>query len=124
VKIDISNDLNGDLRRQSFMTHFVLEVVGPLFEKAKSPTDPPLDVDPSDLDLVVTINGVEVDAVGFVKSTESQMDRMIEMHAQKLVVERFRDILDPLHESVRELEDRFRTTVLEKFPLSRRSKED
>jgi hypothetical protein len=100
-------------KNSKFFQAFICHVISPLFT-AGAPK-----VDPQNLEIVCTINGVEVDIVSFIARLEKSMDEQVETRAKELVKERFYEQMESFYDGVRDIEQRLRGLVKEKLPLSR-----
>ena len=87
-----------------------------LISKFKLLEDGTVKPSPAPIDVVLTINGKEVDFLSVVDEIEKQHERLVEEHVKQLMDEKFNDMFEPIQESMEDLKRAFDKKCREVFP--------
>lgn len=101
MKVNLRDHLRS---RESLLQHMVLTVIANTLALEEVASSPEYNTDGT-VDMVLTVNGHELDVEKFCQHWQSQVDRMIKEHAAELVEEKFAEIsevFDGIRRSVEE----------------------
>ena len=100
------------LKEHNFREWFLINVITKCKLLEKGVVKPA----PDPIDVVMTVNGEEVDFLAVLDEIERQHERMVKEEAQELLEKELSKIIEPLQNSFSELKDQFNSKCRELFP--------